>query len=362
MRPRFLPVSICILLLLLGGGVGRALEISQGKIKLVIHEQFERFVPYLRTLSEGSGTEEWVPLLVDKDPRTSYVTLLVNNDTYRLGSIPGVRGRISKGAEGGMIQWILPDVEVKQTFSFLRSRESSESDAVRIVLDITNLKDTEVSVGVRYTLDTYLGEKSNTPFRTPQLPAITRETSFVPDSENWFLLSEDPERKVGLQLLLRGEGVSSVERVVLANWKRLSDTPWEYSVNPARTFTLLPYSINDSALALYYPVLPLKPKETRRLVTVLGSKGSGTYSAEGSSPTEGPVKIDLESILKASPEEGKPKDPQGRIRTELSRVEEFIDRISKRVAYSTPISKEEIEAYRKVLEELAKRAKSQEAK
>jgi hypothetical protein len=362
MRPRFLPVSICILFLLLGGGVGRALEISQGKIKLVIHEQFERFVPYLRTLSEGSGTEEWVPLLVDKDPRTSYVTLLVNNDTYRLGSIPGVRGRISKGAEGGMIQWILPDVEVKQTFSFLRSRESSESDAVRIVLDITNLKDTEVSVGVRYTLDTYLGEKSNTPFRTPQLPAITRETSFVPDSENWFLLSEDPERKVGLQLLLRGEGVSSVERVVLANWKRLSDTPWEYSVNPARTFTLLPYSINDSALALYYPVLPLKPKETRRLVTVLGSKGSGTYSVEGSSPTEGPVKIDLESILKASPEEGKPTDPRGRIRTELSRVEEFIDRISKRVADSTPISKEEIEAYRKVLEELAKRAKSQEAK
>ena len=362
MRPRFLAVSICILFLLLGGGVGRALEISQGKIKLVIHEQFERFVPYLRTLSEGSGTEEWVPLLVDKDPRTSYVTLLVNNDTYRLGSIPGVRGRISKGAEGGMIQWILPDVEVKQTFSFLRSRESSESDAVRIVLDITNLKDTEVSVGVRYTLDTYLGEKSNTPFRTLQLPAITRETSFVPDSENWFLLSEDPERKVGLQLLLRGEGVSSVERVVLANWKRLSDTPWEYSVNPARTFTLLPYSINDSALALYYPVLPLKPKETRRLVTVLGSKGSGTYSAEGSSPTEGPVKIDLESILKASPEEGKPTDPRGRIRTELSRVEEFIDRISKRVADSTPISKEEIEAYRKVLEELAKRAKSQEAK
>ena len=362
MRRRFFPVSICILFLLLGGERGRALEISQGKIKLVIHEQFERFVPYLRTLSEASGTEEWVPLLVDKDPRTSYITLLVNSNTYRLGSIPGVRGRISEGLEGVMIQWILPDVEVKQTFSFLRSRESSESDALRILLDITNLKDTEISIGVRYTLDTYLGERSNTPFRTPQFPAITRETSFVPDSENWLLLSEDPERNLGLQVLLRGEGVTSVERVVLANWKRLSDTPWEYSTNPTRTFTLLPYSINDSALALYYPVLPLQPKETRRIVTVLGSKGSGTYSAEGAYPTEGSVKLDLESILKSSPEEGKREDPREQILSELSRVEEFIDRISKRVSDSTPISKEEIEVYRKVLEELTKRAKSQEAK
>lgn len=361
MKRRFLPVSICILLLLFGGERGRALEISQGKIKLVLYEQFERFIPYLRTFSHRTGKDEWVPLLIDKDPRTSYVTLLVNKDTYRLGSIPSVRGRTSAGLEGGVIQWILPDVEVRQSFSFLRSRESSESDALRIVLDITNLKDTEISLGVRYTLDTYLGEKSNTPFRTLQFPAITRETSFVPDSENWFLLSEDPERNVGLQVLLRGEGVSTVERVVLANWKRLSDTPWEYSANPTRNFNLLPYSINDSAIAFYYPVLPLGPKETRRVVTVLGSKGSGTYTVEGAYLGDSTVKIDLDSILETSPEEEKSENPRGRILSALSRVEEFIDRISKRVSDPAPISKEEIEVYRKVLEELAKGAKSQEA-
>jgi len=341
-------------------GMGRSLEIFQGKIRLVIHEQFERFIPYARVSPEGSGKEEWVPLIVDKDPRTSYVTLRVNDNTYRLGSISGVRARIGKGPEGGTIHWILPELEVKQTFSFLRSKESAESDALRIVLEITNLQDTEVSLGVRYTLDTYLGERSSTPFRTPQLPAITRETTFAPDWENWFILSEDSERNMGLQVLLRGEGVTPVERVVLANWKRLSETLWEYPVNPTRTFTFLPYSINDSAIALYYPILPLKPKETRRIVTVLGNKGSGAYLVEGSYSASAPMKLDLDNLLQAPREGEKSEDPKAKLLTELSRLEEFIERISKRVADSTPVSREEIEVYRKVLEELAKRAKSQE--
>lgn len=361
MTRKSLPTCIGILLVFLGI-VSRAgsIEISQGKIKLVLHEQFERFIPYVRTLSDRTATEEWIPLLAGKDPRTSYVTLWVNNNTYKLGSIPGIRARISSGSEGGVIHWILPDLEVKQAFSFLRSKESTESDALRIVLEVTNLKDTEVSLGVRYTLDTYLGEKSNPPFRTPQFPAITRETAFVPDRENWFLLSEDMERNIGLQILLRGEGVTPVDQVVVANWKRLSDTPWEYPVNPMRTFTLLPYSINDSAVALYYPVLPLKPKETRRIVTVLGNRGSGTYSLEGATSTGSSVKIDLDSLLQNPPENHEAEDPRAVLLSELSRVEEFIDRISKRISDSTPLSKEELEVYRKVLEELTKRTKTQE--
>ncbi|MGC8841426.1 MAG: hypothetical protein ACP5QZ_08240 [Candidatus Sumerlaeaceae bacterium] len=248
---------------------------------------------------------------------------------------------------------------MKFTFcgSAIRSKESSEPDSLRIVLDISNLQDTEVSLGVRYTLDTYLGERSSTPFRTAQIPAITRETAFVPDRENWYLLSEDPERNIGLLILLQGEGVTPVERVVLANWKRLSDAPWEYTVNPIRTFTLLPYSINDSAVALYYPVSPLKPKETRRIVTVLGNKGSGTYLVE-TPRLEGSSLKDLERFLQPMNEESKGEDPRARLLAELSRLEDFLDRISRRVSDSTPVSREEIEAYRKVLEELTKRASS----
>ncbi len=363
MTRNFLPKSIWIALLFLGMiGQGISLEISQGKIKLILHEQFERFIPYLRSVSEGTGTEEWVPLIVDKDPRTSTVTLRVNEQIYRLGSIPGVRARISKGSEGGSIHWVLPDLEVKQTFSFLRSTESTEADALRIVLDITNLTEKEISLGVRYTLDTYLGEKSSTPFRTTQFAAITRETVFVPDRDNWFLVSEDRERNIGLQILLRGEGITPVERVVLANWRRLSDTPWEYAVNPTRTFTLLPYSINDSAAALYYPVVSVGPKETRRIVTVLGKRGSGTYTAEGALPASSSWKIDLDSLLLPSDEGGKNGDPRGKLKSDLSRVEKFIDRISRRVSDSTPVSKEEVEAYRRVLEELRKQVESQETK
>ncbi|MCX7787055.1 MAG: hypothetical protein N2442_05105 [Spirochaetes bacterium] len=361
MTHRFFPRRrFIVIALLCVAGMGSSLEISQGKIKLVIHEPFERFILYTRFLAGGSGRVEWAPLMVDKDPRTSYVTLRVNDNIYRLGSIPGVRARIGKGPEGGIIHWVFPELEVKQTFSFLRSKESTESDALRIMLEVTNLKDVEISLGVRYTLDTYLGERSSIPFRTGGIPAITRETTFVPDGENWFILSEDPERNIGMQILLRGEGVTPVERVVVANWRRLSDSPWEYPVNPTRSFTLLPYSINDSAIALYYPTLPLKSRETRRIVTVLGNKGSGAYLVDGSYSAGALIKPDLDALLHTSREGETSADFNAKLLAELSRVEEFIDRISKRVSDSTPVSKEELEVYRKVLEELTKRSKSPE--
>ena len=55
-----------------------------------------------------------------------------------------------------------------------------------------------------------------------------------------------------MRLTLSGDGITDPDRVVVANWKRLNDASWTYESNQTRDFSLLPYSIDDSAIALYY--------------------------------------------------------------------------------------------------------------
>ena len=53
-------------------------------------------------------------------------------------------------------------------------------------------------------------------------------------------------------MLLSGSNITDPDRVIIANWKRLNDATWNFEVNQSRDFNLLPYSINDSAIAVYY--------------------------------------------------------------------------------------------------------------
>ncbi len=344
---RFLIPLLLLLIAAVGTpAAGTPMELEEGILKVVFQERFGSFTPYLK-VSETA----WIPLWVDKDPRTSYVTLLVGNETYRLGrDITGTPGNLQRSSEGTFYLWNVAGLEVKQLFTFLRSKDSLKTDALQIVLEIQNFREEEVSVGVRYTLDTYLGEKSQKHFRTGKFSSIDQEASFTPDRENWFLVSEDSEMDLGMMVLLQGEGVSPVEEVVLANWKRLTEASWKYVVNPIRNFTLLPYSINDSAAALYYPIVRIHPRQTRKIVTVLGNKGTGVYTATGSTT------FSLEDILKETAESDfSKKERKDRLEEELKRVEEFIMRINQRASDFSPVSSEELEVYKKILEELKKR-------
>ncbi len=77
---------------------------------------------------------------------------------------------------------------------------------------------------------------------------------------------------------------------------------------------------------------------------------AGVYTATGSTT------FSLEDILKETAESDfSKKERKDRLEEELKRVEEFIMRINQRASDFSPVSSEELEVYKKILEELKKR-------
>jgi len=367
--------GILSLLLVLSRPVA-GLELREGPMKLVLHERSGRFSLFIHDEARGG----YRPLLFDGDPRTSVLTLIRDDQVYRMGESSGFSLSTEKTSQGAAFVWKSDFLELRQDFRFLRSdagsmdpsravsarddtaRDASASPApgdpaggVEIRLTVTNTDSRDRKVGVRYLLDTQLGESSGIHFSTPLRERIASEASFRPTTEENSFLSADPRDGggVGLQVLLRGGSASAVEEVVFANWKRLSETSWRYPVNPNRSFNLPPYSINDSAAGLYYPVEILQTGAAREIVTILRISGRGGFSG----PSESGFG-DFLSSLSAGPQgEGSRGDSLELLKKELARVEELLNRLNRRMDEPAPITEDENSTLTDILGEL-ERSKS----
>ena len=72
-----------------------------------------------------------------------------------------------------------------------------------------------------------------------------------------------------------GAGDHPADRIVFANWKRLSDASWSYETSASRDFSLQPYSVNDSAVSQYYDPRLLAPGAQATVTIVLGKFSPG---------------------------------------------------------------------------------------
>ena len=123
----------------------------------------------------------------------------------------------------------------------------------------------------------------------------------------FWLAFESPEydprqlRSVGL---LRGEGLTSPDRLVIAWWVSLRDKAWEYTVDPAQPITI------DSAVALFYEPLPLEPGATRAVTTsygVAGNRGGEVFltSPSATCGSEFPISLFISNFEGAAFTNGK---------------------------------------------------------
>ncbi len=255
-------VGLCL------GFAASALEVEQGRIRLVLDEESSRFLIYLRSESEG---DESLPLFFADDPRTSGLDIRVANRVYRMGDGGEFRQVAETTDEGIFFVWTSSTLRVSQGFWFIRSVGSSVADGVQLEIAITNLGEQTIPVAARLLLDTYLGERGNAHFSTPLRSQITRESIIEPSSAEWFIRSSAPEESEGLQVMLASSGVTTPASVVVANWRRLSDSQWDYKVSDQRNFNRLPYSINDSALMLTYDEVALGQSERYKVTLRLGA-------------------------------------------------------------------------------------------
>ncbi|HEY9595922.1 MAG TPA: hypothetical protein VHE79_15690, partial [Spirochaetia bacterium] len=209
--------AVAILLaFLLSAATAGALDVAAGRMRLTLDEQTGRFSLSAQT----KGTSGiFVPLLAAEDPRTTTLSIVVGNKVYRMGESGDFVQTAEKTANGARFTWKSPVLQVTESFSFTASADSTVVNGVRVDIALKNLSEQDLVVGVRYLFDTYLGESSFVHFRTPSLNQVAREL-VLPTGTAWWSspLAGDAD-EFGLQVMTAGQGITTPDKVVFANWK-----------------------------------------------------------------------------------------------------------------------------------------------
>jgi hypothetical protein len=347
--------------LLLAPSSASALDVADGKVKLTLVEGTGRFT--LSTQNSGGGGV-YLPLLATQDPRTSVLSIVYGNKIYRMGDSSEFKETAEKVQGGARFIWRSAFLQVTETFTLIPAADSSVSSGVRIDLSLRNLTEQEISVGARFLFDTYLGEPGNVHFRTSALAQVNRELTLTPaDKTTWWMspLAND-KNQFGLQVMMAGPGITIPDRVVFANWKRLSDSSWAYDTSAARNFSLLPYSVNDSAAAQYYEARPV-PRSSELIYTLAmgtyskaGYSGLASGAASAAAAAPAPAADFPSSVMQSLAQGRNAADEAQAARADLASVNAILAEIDARIGASASMSDEELALIESALRDLKGRA------
>lgn len=335
---------IVVALLLAALSLPSALEMKSGIVKAVIDEGDARVSLY-KLVDAAKGRYE--PLIFDVDPRTSFLTLSFDGRLAKLGDSGDYRFTVRKTDSGAAIEFRSAFCVIVESIDFVVSNGSALADGFRFTFTLTNASQADAAIGLRFLVDTCLGEKASAHFLTDLQPRISAETGLSSTSgDSWI---ESMNEKAALMIVLRGAGYAPPDRVVFANWKRLNEEPWLLEPVTGRSFTLLPYSVNDSALALYWQPETVRKGESRRAEIILGVFNENGYPMAGAEAGSSALYAQtLSSSASSGPEDAMAQD--------LLVVRDLIARIDQAIS-SGKLSPEEIAAWRQILDRLEARMK-----
>ena len=258
--------GLFIILALLSFNLNAA-EYSDGQLRLVIHEATGRFSLY----SLETGTPQ--ALFSDRDPRTSFLSVMVNDRSYKLGDTFSFRIRLEQSRP--LLTFESPFMIVSQEFSFVRV--SSGSNGVRITITMENRGDRSLPAGARFLLDTSLGEGlSATPIATGR-KTISSETLITRYDGDGFW--KDSNGSLSISGSLNTGSPEDPDSVHIANWKKLADVTWKAPYQQGRNFNAPPYSVRDTAVCYYFEPRSLGPGERRTMAFTLAMNHEGAFEA-----------------------------------------------------------------------------------
>ena len=327
-----------------------ALEMKEGRIKLVLHENSGRISIYFQN---KLVSDEYTSLLLKQDPRTSGIIILIGNRTVRLGDTFEFDQAIENTRDGSAFVWTSKQLKITENFSFVTSPGSSIADGVRIDLVIENISEETLSVGMKYLFDTYLGESSKAEchFYTAGNSAINSETELKGLLPEYWVSSEKIGGEIGLLVMLDNTVVTPPDKVIFANWKRLDESGWTLNIKEGRNFNLLPYSINDSAASHYYEPLRIPSGGKREISLVFGNYSSSGFSSSRMNEETSSLD-DLYNRVSTDTSDGPILSTENAVKNELTLTEDLITHIDRLLESEEPLSADELDALQTMIDKL----------
>jgi hypothetical protein len=270
-------------------------EFTSGSVRLVLHEETGRFSLY--TMHENSRGR-YEALFADQDPRTSFLSVSVNDRIYKLGDTSSFRARLGGGSSNPSFIFESSFLLVTEEFSFIKTPGQNVPNGVSIRITIENRSPEQSRAGARFLLDTDLGENSQPPFVTDK-GQISSEIFFEKGSPDGWWVSRNEQRSLMGSMFGAVDGNEEADSLYFANWKRLSDVSWKISYQQGRNFNMPPYSVGDSAVCYYYEPRPLNRGESCSFTILLAASGEGGFAVNTAAEEPG-LGEDLEKILTES--------------------------------------------------------------
>jgi hypothetical protein len=300
-------------------------QITDGTLRVRLHPQSGRFSFYAESLGEQP-----VSLLFEPDPRTTTLSVLDGNRVLRMGEGGGFSLTTDADLDRLQVQWSSPTLVVTQTVSIANTATGSAA----VTISVRNASETTRRISVRYLMDTALGDSDTAHFQTASGREIDSEYHLQPSVTESYWVSMG--QRGSFYYTVFGPQTTPAESVVFANWKRLSDSRWGYTPSATRSFSLIPFSINDSAAAVYYETQPLSPGETREIRFLLGTGNRPRY-ADTPTPSY----------------QAGPLPPSGDAFGELDAINDMLREINRLLASDRVVHDAQVEALRARLQDIS---------
>jgi len=325
-----------------------AAEYIDGRIRLVINEKIGRFSLHFMV---DMASEEYQPLFMSGDPRTSFLSIMINNRNYKMGESPAFKTTLGGTPSNPALIFESSFLKVTEDFSFVRAGSSSLSNGVQITITLFNKGEKPVDAGIRFLIDTTLGEK-NPPHFVTNARELNSETLITGTSSDRYWISRNS------QLVLMGsiDGRNRPDSVHFANWKRLNDAPWKVSYMQGRNFNMPPHSIDDSAVAYYYEPALIPRGGSRTVAIILSGDVAGSFVQNVPAYSAGPRNVaanegsrgspsaDISGIIRESTSTARNEGVSNSIRSDLITLRELAARLNDYISSGTAISDEDLDA------------------
>jgi hypothetical protein len=271
-------VIIFLILVLFSGFILSAADFYDGNIRLSINEKKGSISLYYMT---DPNSKRYEPLFYSKEPKSSYISVSLDGKVYRLDQSGFFRARTENIDGNPVIVYESQAVTVRKIFTPVRTENSGETNGINITIVMQNNGKSPVSAGLRFLIDTHLGEgRKSIPISTDS-QSIVKETIIDGSSGETYWISK------GKNLSLMGSIVNPFDKTAkipdyihIANWRRLNNVPWNLKASQGRSFNIFPYSVRDSAVCYYYEPAILEEGMSFTYSILLATEDTAIYDPD----------------------------------------------------------------------------------
>ncbi len=279
-------------------------------------------------------------LFENRDPGTSYMTVKLNDRTYRLQKSAFFNQHLEEYPGLIILHWSNKILHVTQSIQV-----DHQIKGFRVNISVRNLSKNYLSIGLKQIIDIFNNTKGPDFLIDGDKPVDSEKSWSDGDIPAYW--ETPPAENSDFRLSFTPFGDRKPDQIIFSNWKRLSDSDWDFNIREGRDFSLLPYSIDDSAAGIYYNPVSIPP----------GTEISVQFALTAGGPALTLLDNDLEpekeiSIPKAVPVSEKSLILNYSFQYDLEMIDEFINEINTLLQLENPVYNTQIEYYLGELEKL----------